>query len=50
MQLFVAIIASLVIIFGLITVAQVSVDRITVRDCARGIKGACEEVERLNLK
>ena len=33
-----------------VKVAIVSVDRLTVRDCARGIKGACEEVERLNLK
>lgn len=30
-------------------VAMDSIDKITVRDCERGIKGACEEVERLQL-
>jgi len=30
--------------------AMISIDRLTVRDCARGIKGACEEMRRLDLK
>lgn len=43
-------IITLTIMAILIKIASVSVDRLTVRDCARGIQGACEEVERLNLK
>lgn len=43
-------IITLSILAACIYVASVSVDRMTERDCARGIKGACEEVERLQLK
>lgn len=50
MQTLIKITLSTLALLLLLKIAQVSIDRITVRDCARNITAACEEVTRLNLK
>lgn len=50
MKILATIITTTIFMLLAVKCASISIDRLTIRDCARGIEGACEEVERLDLK